>query len=164
MKKLFKIPSIKALVLGQLLLGSLGVSAHADWNWTTLGELKRILGELSPPDPVRELEDIVQWTLAANRITAEIVVIASAAATMGKPATETTEKVDQIRAKVWQIEQSIKGTLSRIWRDPPSAGFFVDDIHKNAQEAQDNFRAALKLHHSVQKAIESRRPDGTGYW
>jgi Asp-tRNA(Asn)/Glu-tRNA(Gln) amidotransferase C subunit len=161
MKKSSKIRSFKALVLGQLLLGSLCVSAHADWDWTTIGELKRLLGELSLSDTAKKLEDIVQWTTAANRITVEIARIVS------DP--ETVKEIDQIgneiRNKAWQIEQNTKGVLSRMRKDPQSAGLLAEDIRRDAQAAQDNFRAALMFHHSTQKAFENRRPNGTGcYW
>jgi DNA-binding NtrC family response regulator len=156
MKNSSKIRSIKTIVLSQLLLGSLCISAHADWNWSLVSKAKSILWELSYPGTAEELENIVQWTLAASRIAAE---------TLGNtPDPETKEKTEQIRARVWQLEGKTRDMMSRIGDDSQSAGFFAEDIQQNAQAAQDNFRAALDLYYRTRRASENPHHTGTGYW
>ena len=156
MRNSSKIRSIKAIVLSQLLLGSLCVSAHADWNWSLVSKAKSILWELSCPSMANGLEDIVQWTLATSKVATEIIKNTS------DP--ETEGKIEPIRARIWQIEGKTRDMMSRIGDDSQSAGFFAEDIQQNAQAAQDNFRAALDLYYRTRRASENPHHTGTGYW
>ncbi|MDR2377392.1 MAG: hypothetical protein LBD54_01405 [Puniceicoccales bacterium] len=160
MKKLFKIPSIKALVLGQLLLGSLCVSAHADWNHQTLAKMEKCLSAQGHIDGIVALQNIDRYTSAALAIAAEILRNIQGSGAKVKDLAEQKKSIEAVANAAKDIQTRIDGLLTTATADtdPMAMETTLIEIVLAVATAHDNFTVALGINHQVQTKIERLRP------
>jgi hypothetical protein len=160
MKKSSKIRSFKALVLGQLLLGSLCVSARADWNHGALAKAEERFFEQGYPNGVIAMQAIDRYTLTALLIIDETQQRIDASGARARDLAELRGQLKAITQAAMDIRNRTDKMLTTLdtETDPASIGLVSGALEKEIPAARTNFTAALDISHQIQKIIDTRPP------
>jgi hypothetical protein len=162
MKKSSKIRSVKTLILSQLLLGTLSVSADPLWNWHQLHGLHCVLAtrwwrapSSDPRNPLQELKDIVQYTYATTEVLMNSMQYSPVAEKILKMITKAQwrfiRKIQPFQPYLDQ-DQFQDATIDRIYQKLP----------KYRRKAQHLFNIASQIYHTSRNEFEQNHPADTG--
>jgi hypothetical protein len=160
MKKSSKIRSFKALILGQLLLGSLCVSARADWNHPMLAEAEECLSAQGHIDDVTALQNIDRYTSAALVIAEETLQNIQASGAKVKDLAEQKKSIEAVADVARDIQTRIEGKLAEVIADadPASIGLVSEELEQKILAARINFTTALDISRRIQTKLEHLKP------
>jgi hypothetical protein len=161
MKKSSKIRSVKTLILSQLLLGSLCISAYAEWDYRILAEAQEFFSAHNHPEGANAVQAIDRYTSATLVTANDALRRINQSSLKAKDSAQLRAQIERVAREAADIQSRIARRLTALEPDPndlAALGILSEDLELEAQDARTNFIAALDSIHHIQQTIDTKSP------